>query len=464
MSAAAADLADGTVVGQDGARPDTGGGDRERVLAAAHQCVDALVRTAILDDTGAPTWPAWELGPDGRPFAVVAGQRSLYDGDAGVAWAMTHLGVALDRPDAQELGTSAARGLLAARPAEADSPAGLLVGEAGVDLLARPGGAVTAGWSDGSDLTDGLAGILLALARARRHRAHAAGIVAELGHRSREEAWGRSWPDARLSGDAARPLCGLAHGASGVAWALAEAAAVWPELAPQALGLAHDALSWEASWSDPARGGWPDLREGDVTWPDLWCHGAAGAGAVRLRLLELARAGLELPWSLDTTRAEAEMAVQRCGRAMTEAAELAASHGAGALVAGWTLCHGAGGPAAVVALASDVFGEVEHRELALGAAAAYVDAAGDAPEGWPCGLRGADGDISLVNGVAGTAMLLADLAVPGSVPPLALLGMGGVRGVGSVPGRPGPRVVAGGAGRRSPLGLADGAVGPVADV
>ena len=62
------------------------------------------------------------------------------------------------------------------------------------------------------------------------------------------------------------------------------------------------------------------------------------------------------------------------------------------------------------------------------------------------------------------ALLLADLAVPGSVPPLALLGMGGVRGVGSVPGRPGPRVVAGGARRRRPLGLADGAVGPVADV
>lgn len=464
MSAAVSDLEDTTMTDTTDLRVDPG--DRATVLAAAHRCVDVLVRTAILDDAGAPTWPAWELGPDGRPFAVVAGQRSLYDGDAGVAWAMTHLGIVLDRPDAHELGASAAADLVRVRPSGPDAPAGLLVGEAGIDLLPRPGATVTKGWSDGSDLTDGLAGILLALARSRRHGSHAAAIVAELRHRSRAEAWGRSWPDARLGGDAARPLCGLAHGASGVAWALTEAAAVWPELAGPALELARDALAWEASWSDPARGGWPDLREGDVTWPDLWCHGAAGAGAVRLRLLELAEAGLDVPWSLDTTRAEAEMAVQRCGRAMSDAAELVATHGADALVSGWTLCHGAGGPAAVVALAADVLGEPEHRDLALSAAAAWVAAAGNDAEGWGCGLRGADGDLSLVNGVAGTAVMLADLAVPGSLPSLVLLGMGGTRGTrptGSGPGGLGPGVVAGGSGRRNPLTLAGGAVGAVAD-
>ena len=426
MSATATETEEGGPMGSTARRPGVEG-QRERVLDAAHRCVDVLVRTAILDDTGAPTWPAWELGPDGRPFAVVAGQRSLYDGDAGVAWALTQLGAVLDRPDAQELGASAATELSRTGPTGSPVPSGLLVGEAGVDLLLRPGGPEVPGWSEGSDLTDGLAGILLSLAGTRRHERHAAAIVTELWHRSRVEAWGRSWPDARMAGDAARPLCGLAHGASGVVWALVEAAAVWPELAPQALGLAHEALAWEASWSDPARGGWPDLREGEVSWPDLWCHGAAGAGAVRLRVLELAESGLEVPWSLDTTRAEAEMAVQRCGRAMTEAASLAAEHGAEALVAGWTLCHGAGGPAAVVALAADVLGEEEHRTLALAAADDYVHAAGPAPEEWPCGLRGADGDVSLLNGVAGTAVLLADLAVPGAVPSPALLGMRGVR-------------------------------------
>lgn len=400
--------------------------DRVRVLDAAHRCVDLLVRTAIIDSTGVPTWPAWEVGPDG-PVGVVAGQRSLYDGDAGVVWALTHLGTALHRPDASELAASGARELLQARPPGPDAPAGLLVGEAGVDLLARSGDRVVAGWSDGSDLTDGLAGILLSLARARRHENHAAGIVAELRHRSRQEAWGRSWPDPRQGGEAGRPLCGLAHGASGVAWALAEASAVWPRLASAALELAGEALEWEASWSDPARGGWPDLREGEVTWPDLWCHGSAGAGAVRLRLLELAAGGLEVPWSLDTTRAEAELAVQRCGRAMTDAASVAHGEGPDALAAGWTLCHGAAGATGVVALAADVFGVPEHRDQALAAAAAFVEAAPTDPDEWPCGLRGADGDVSLLTGAAGTAMLLADLAEPGSVPSVVLLGLGGVR-------------------------------------
>lgn len=428
-------------------------GDRAQVLDAAHRCVDLLVRTVVLDDNGVPTWPAWEVGPDG-PVGVVAGRRSLYDGDAGVVWALTHLGNALNRPDAAELAASGADTLLRARPSDPDAPAGLLVGEAGVNLLPGGGRVSVPGWSDGSDLTDGLAGILLSLALTRRHESHAAGIVAELWHRSRVEPWGRSWPDLRLGGDAARPLCGVAHGASGVAWALTEAAAVWPRLAPSALELAAEALAWEASWSDPARGGWPDLREGDVTWPDLWCHGSAGAGAVRLRMLELAAGGLEVPWSLDTTRAEAEMAVQRCGHAMSEAARASVHEGSGAVVGGWTLCHGVGGPAGVVALAADVFEVPEHRDQALAAAAAHVGSVPVDPDEWPCGLRGADGDVSLLTGVAGTAVLLVDLALPGSVPSVALLGAGGVRtgpeGAPSAPGGVSPRVVAAGAGRRHP--------------
>ena len=400
--------------------------DREVVLDAAHRCIDLLVRTAVIDRS-APTWPSWELGPDGRPIGAVAGRRSLYDGDAGVVWALSHLGAALNRPEAVELAASGKGALRRARPAD-DTPTGLLVGEAGVDLLARGGRSVTTRWAEGSDVTDGLAGVLLSLARLSRHEDHAAAIVAELRHRSRVEAWGRSWPDPRLVGDSGRPLCGLAHGASGVAWALAEAAARWPRLAPGALDLAGEALAWEASWSDPARGGWPDLRDGDVTWPDLWCHGAAGAGAVRLRLLELAADGLEVPWSIDTTRAEAEMAVQRCGQAMSEAGASVATHGVEAVPAGWSVCHGAGGPSATVALAADVFGVAEHRDRALAAAASFVRSAPVDPEEWPSGLQGADGDVSLLNGVAGTAMVLADLATPGRVPSVALLGFsGGVR-------------------------------------
>lgn len=421
---------------------------RAVVLDAAHRCVDLLVRTAVIRDTGAPTWLSREVGPGGV-VGVDTGRRSLHDGDAGVVWALTHLGTALNRPDATELAASAGRALLRSRPSDPDAPAGLLLGEAGVDLVRAGRGAGRAGWSEGSDLTDGLAGILLSLARTRRHERHAATIISELRRRSRVEQVGRSWPNPRSTAQVGRPSYGVAHGASGVAWALAEAAAVWPELAPPALDLAAEALAWEASGpgsepppeaepsTGPERGRLPDGRADgradEMGARGSWCRGAAGAGAVRLRILELADAGLEVPWSVGTTRAEAEVLVQQCARAvsavsaMSASDQQAASTGGGSAAAGWTLCHGVGGPAGVVALAADVL-EVPHlREQALRAAAAFVHAAPVDPGAWPSGMRGADGDVSLLTGVAGTAVLLTDLALPGSVPSVVLLGAGGTR-------------------------------------
>lgn len=409
------------------------------VLEAAHRCVDLLVRTAIIDRDG-PTWPTWEHDGLGRVRDIRGGRRGFGDGDAGVIWALRHLGTALGRPDASELADDGAAVLLRQRPGDAARGSGLLDGEAGVDLLTRVGGRVELGWSGSSRLADGLAGLLLGLARARRHEDHAALILLELERQSQDEPWGRSWPTTSwptTTGPTTtgpdggrRALCGLAAGASGVVWALVEAAAVWPRLAERALSLAEAALQWESSWFDPERGRWPDLRQHPAGWPDHWCHGAAGAGAVRLRILELASAGLEVPWSVESTLAAAESAVQRCGRALADATRQTVEGGADAVAAGWTMCHGTGGPAAVVSLASDVLGVTEHRDHALAAAAAFVSTAPANPESWPSGQTGADGDLSLLHGVAGTAMVLTDLAHPGSVPSVALLGLGGVRSAG----------------------------------
>lgn len=138
------------------------------------------------------------------------------------------------------------------------------------------------------------------------------------------------------------------------------------------------------------------------------------------------------------------MAVQLCGREMGDAAEIAEGHGVQAVAAGWSLCHGAGGPVGVVALAADVCGVPEHREQAVAATSSFVRAAPVDPEEWPCGLQAADGDVSLVTGVAGTAMVLADLALSRSVPSLVLLGLCGVRseGGGSALGSLRPGVLA----------------------
>lgn len=430
---AAADLA---VVG-----PDAGDGgatgSATRVAEAAHRAVDVLVQGAVVDADAAPTWPSWTLGSDGRPEAVVGGRRSVYSGDAGVVWALTEAGAALDRADATDL-AAAGRSAIARRAPDPGEGDGLLVGGAGVALLAGGGGEELSpsAWSEGTDLTDGLAGILLGRALghdpgeapgAGPEARHAARVVAELRRRSHPAPWGRCWPDPRLDGADARPLCGLAHGASGIVWALAEAAAAWPGLGDEALDLAAEGLRWEAAWIDPVQGGWPDLREGEVSWPDLWCHGSVGAGAVRLRLIELAERGLEVPWSLDVTRAEAEMAVQRCGAELSRSAAVVAEAGPDALVAGISLCHGAGGQLALLALAADVLGVPEHREAATEAAGVLLAALPEDPGEWPCGMLGADGDLSLLNGVAGTAVVLADLARPGRAASPALLGAGGRR-------------------------------------
>ena len=388
----------------------------DRLRGAVSACVDLLLRNAI-ETREQVTWPTWVLDGSGRPERCTAGRSPFYDGDAGIAWALRRLGPALDRPEAAGLGAHAADGLRRRPPLV--SP-GLLDGRAGVELSsAAP--ATTPSWLHGEpaefvavfgccDLTSGLAGALLALTRlpASRQRL-AAAVVAELWRRSEVQLWGRGWPDPTQHGDVARPLCGLAHGASGIAWALAEAAWRWPQLADSALSLAAEALRFEAAWSDPLHGGGPALRAARPVWSARRCHGAAGAGAIRLRLLELSARGLVAPWSDETVRAELEVAVQACGAEVWSEREVWHHYGFDGLGQGWTLCHGLGAPVAVLDLAATALHEPAHRALALDTAADFLDLAGDDPGSWPCGLQGADADFALCNGVAGTAVLLADL-------------------------------------------------------
>lgn len=375
---------------------------------AVDRCVDALTGCAV-DLGDEVTWPTWDLDDQGRAAAVVGGRSDLYSGDAGIAHALARLG---RLPGREHLTTLAERAVATLARRAPTASAGWLSGEAGV-------AGVLGGWRDGipettaaTDLTGGLAGILLTVARTGAPLEVARPLVARLRDRAVVTAWGSAWPDPTEAGDAARPLCGLAHGASGIVWPLAEAALAWPQLADEALSLADAGMRWESTWFDPIHGGWPDLRD-DVVWPALWCHGAAGGGAVRLRLLELADAGLATPWPVETCRAEAEAAVQACGAAVVAAAEAVFERSVP--VGGLTLCHGLGGPLAVLAEASRVLDEPCHRAVARDAAVALVSALPDDAGSWPSGFKEADGDLALLTGVAGTALVLANLRDPGAV-------------------------------------------------
>lgn len=375
---------------------------------ALRRCLDALTDTVVTSGDRAG-WLSWDLGGDGEPQRMVGGRPALYDGDAGVAWALGTLSATAGRDELGALARAAARG------PGGTGRHGLFDGRAGVALGQMRAGVVPValphpGAMPGADLTCGLAGLLLAQVRLGVCGTATDEAVELLRASARSTPVGVSWPESE--GPDGRPLCGMSHGNSGIALALAEAAVAHPPCAEQAIALAVEALRWESAWFDPLVGGWPDLRSEPPTHPALWCHGAAGMAAVRLRLLQLPDS-LGLP--KDLIRAEAEAAVVACGSDL--ARTLADPRPA---PGGLTLCHGLGGPLEALVLAHETWGVVDHLDAARHFAAAAVATLGNDPLAWPAGVR-ADGSAALFVGVAGVALVLARLLEPDAVKSPALL-------------------------------------------
>ncbi|MEE4420618.1 type 2 lanthipeptide synthetase LanM family protein [Streptomyces bugieae] len=253
-----------------------------------------------------PSGPsAWRLGP------TLSG---MYSGAAGIAFFLMHLGLVTGNAGYTEAAADVARSL-ARRvrrnsdlpPPPAEVPALGLTGEVdgGLYFVAHWSAATgdlglladmidhvlprlrkTVRRTTASDLVDGLAGTLMALSAA--HHVLPSDAVAEVMEQCAEAVVrartlltvGAGWAFT-AAGD--RPLCGMSHGASGIALALARCA--------QRLGttrydeVIQDALRYEDSLVDPERRCWPDLRpaSGDRTMT-AWCHGAPGIGTARATL------------------------------------------------------------------------------------------------------------------------------------------------------------------------------------
>ncbi|NHB83744.1 hypothetical protein G7085_00885 [Tessaracoccus sp. HDW20] len=262
--------------GLDPARPHLRARGERRAGAlsdAAGRCAGVLAASAVTDGARVG-WGTWELDSDAEPVSLnAAADRSTTATPASPG----RCGCSATTPARRSRATRArvARWRSGRRAGHRASPP--------VDEDDR-----------GNDLGDGLAGDLLALIRTRSDDVERVrrlvDSLARSATRLDDLVW---WADPRLPGE--RPLCGLAHGASGVALALAEAAVAHPGVADVAAPLIAGALRWESAWHDPGLG-WPDLRGDDGGHPVLWCHGAAGIGAVRLRLLELVGAGLVLDY------------------------------------------------------------------------------------------------------------------------------------------------------------------------
>jgi lantibiotic modifying enzyme len=393
-------------------------------LAAAVEIGRRLVAEAVPATAGV-TWSGDDLsGESEEKPTVVHGPvgAGIYSGSAGIAWFLGHLGARSNDAQVTQVALAGLDHALSEGQQLLDQTAvSLFTGATGIALaalevanrlgrsdlrrsalsLAR---ATAKRISEGqlpkeTDLIGGTAGIVIGMLSIH-HAAPSASflkacrVACDDILQRKQEGWGFSWPDPN-SRNAAPGLCGLAHGASGIGWALAEAGQATGERRYKS--AAKEAFLYERSWFSPERCAWPDLRNppssgetaGWPTWTTAWCHGALGIGAVRLRMYELSE---DLP-----ALAEAGAAVQAARLLVSSAGR---GLGAGQL-SDVTLCHGLGGAAELMLLAYEITGNDDHRKAARRVGDLCLEIQRANQGNWTCGLHGAQHVPGLFLGLAG---------------------------------------------------------------
>jgi class II lanthipeptide synthase len=404
--------------------------DAARLRESAGRAADVLVESAITVG-GRSTWLGATMDWVGEGISVVhrTGEATLYDGTAGIAMASWPVAVTLGREDLANVALGAARHAVSAR--DRLSRSGLFDGLAGVGLAAleigeRAGderlradgldllGRAADAPPSSADIIGGSAGLVLALLSAARQTGSDRWLVAAARHGDHllaaadRHSWGWSWPSPAIEGP---DLCGLAHGAAGVAWAMGLLAAESGE--DRFLEAVDGARRYERSWFQPAGNNWPDLRPetsppgSPLVCPALWCHGATGIGLTRLALFSLA----EHP----SLAAEAASALQAATGAASQALQ-------GIPEGGITICHGLGGTLLLLLAAHDVLGETEHLAAARWVAGRALDQLGEDPALWPSGIPGGGFSAGLMTGLVGAMYALARVAEPDGTSALQVLG------------------------------------------
>jgi lantibiotic modifying enzyme len=266
-----------------------------------------------------------------------------------------------------------------------------------------------------SDLLVGLAGVVVGLIEALPYDldggwlARAFDLGRALLGAARPVPTGLAWP--MLPGGAEH-LCGLAHGAAGVALALEGLAGLahqergWAEAAAAARG-------YERGWFSPAHGSWADLREATVashqrSCPHFWCHGSVGIGQERLRAMRRCEDPL--------CRADAAAAL---AGAMAEAERMLAlpAGPGGSDRTNGSLCHGIGGLVELLAEAWQVQRDEALVALMRRLTAFIRNDAGPARR-WRSGIPGGGpATPGLMLGSAGIGWAMLRAWAPEDVPP-----------------------------------------------
>ena len=229
----------------------------------------------------------------------------------------------------------------------------------------------------------------------------------------RDGTW--CWDNDRACGKGVgpTPLCGLAHGASGMGLALVEMGVYCQRKDWIDGGLA--AFMYEDQLYDVNRRNWPDLRELGSSHDErrapkrasfmvAWCHGAAGIGLARLRASKL----------LPERRSELRSGVERAIRATAEhlralPVDVDASP-----------CHGRAGIAETLLYATDVLDDPQYADQVVKMWKRTVRMHGERAQ-WPSGVASGRSNPSLMLGDAGVGYALLRAHDPSSVPPILVI-------------------------------------------
>jgi hypothetical protein len=261
-----------------------------------------LMGLADLNSDGLGIWNSARPGSFGDSF------RDFYHGDAGIAFALLRLGLASQTIAPVEFALLAAEKLWHSRPIAPDTNPGLLIGEAGAGLLFLTLGHVLGEeiWIDraaaesrfvarmpwGSpDLLHGSAGRglfhlwMYSATTDAEHLRYARDAEAHILHSGSETDYGPLWVIPSGYGSLSNSgFWGLAHGAAGIGYFLAELnKALGVEPTPL-LGRIATALEG-ASLKRGDTLDWPDGPHG-VSRRGVWCHGSSGVAQFFLRKYE----------------------------------------------------------------------------------------------------------------------------------------------------------------------------------
>lgn len=413
-------------------------------LEAGMDLAEALAGSALWDGEVCAFQGATSAPVPGRPAHWRVFDGAYYDGSAGIARLLAHAAVLGASASVRRTARAAIEHALLRAEGWSLHTGRLGAGLVALEIaglfddpdLARRGReicrdevlqAVAAPPPAALDLLAGLAGVLHAVSHLATERPSswlplAERLASRIASAGNERAAGRGWP--MIEGGLPE-LCGLGHGAAGVALALEDLARVMENVEAAAAthhgepdadrergrwrAAAAAARCFERAHLDPVACSWADLRvdpahpDASPGYPHFWCHGSIGVGHERVRAHrrhpEDHLVAADVLIALTAARREAE-------RIAGGPAGPGAGFGANA-----SQCHGLSGLIDLLTETGDP------ADLALARhVAGFVRRDTQRAEGPRCGLPTGESTPGLMLGVAGIAWGQLRAAVPDRVP------------------------------------------------